>query len=71
MTQCQTLLTILQRGESITTLEAMRLPAPICRLSERIRELEGQGHVIVHERVKRNGKTYTRYALRGQLELAA
>ena len=63
-TQCETLLAAFRRGESITTLEAMRLPEPICRLSERVRELKRAGHDIARERVKRNGKTYTRYFLR-------
>lgn len=69
MTQTDTLAAALRRGESITTLEAMAR-FDICRLSERIRELEAMGFDIDHQRVKRNGRTYTRYSLRGQLELA-
>lgn len=46
----------------ITTLIAFRR-YQICRLSERIRELEDDGHLINHPRVTRNGKTYTVYSL--------
>lgn len=69
MTQTQVLLAALKRGESLTTLEVSDR-FRICRLSERIRELEAKGYCIVHERVKQNGKTFTRYSLRGQTELA-
>lgn len=69
MTQAETLLAALKRGERITTLEAT-LRFGICRLSERIRELEAAGWAIDHEPVKQNGKRFVRYALRGQLELA-
>ena len=70
MTQLDTLLAAFRRGESITTLEAMS-QFGICRLSERCRELEARGYRIEHERVKQNGKTYTRYAMRGQLRMVA
>ena len=68
MTQTDVLLAALRRGESVTTLEAMERYR-ICRLSERIRELERMGHAIEHERVRMNGRAYTRYSLR--FELAA
>ena len=69
MTQVETLLARFRSGRSITTLEAMA-DHGICRLSERIRELEQRGHAIAHERVRQNGKTFTRYFFRGQLQLA-
>jgi hypothetical protein len=69
MSQTDTLLAALKRGERITTLEAT-LRFGICRLSERIRELERNGWDIDHEPVKQNGKRFVRYALKGQLELA-
>ena len=52
---------VYQRG-SITTLEAMRLDKPICRLSERIRELEAKGWRFEHY-VPDKTKHYTRYVL--------
>lgn len=70
MSQNDTLLAALKRGESLTTLYVSD-KYRICRLSERIRELEREGVVIDRERVKANGKTYTRYFIRGQLELVA
>jgi hypothetical protein len=63
-TQCETLLAAFRRGESFTTLEAMRLPEPICRLSERVRELERKGHLILRADEKQNGRKYTRYFMR-------
>ena len=71
MSQNSILLAALQRGESITTLEAMRMPSPVCRLSERIRELEAKGYAIDHAPVHENGKRYVRYSLRGQLRMVA
>lgn len=70
MTQNSILLAALQRGESITTLEAMQRFG-CCRLSERVRELEQQGYAIDHAPVHENGKRYVRYSLRGQLSLVA
>ena len=55
MTQLDTLLAAFRRGESITTLEAMSRFG-ICRLSERVRELERKGYAIDHESVRQNGK---------------
>jgi len=63
MSQTETLLALFERGGSITTLEAMRLPSPICRLSERIRELERRGHRFDKETVRVNGRSYVRYSL--------
>ena len=68
MSQTQILLALFRRGGSITTLEAMS-QFGICRLSERCRELEARGYRIEHERVKQNGKTFVRYAMRGKLSL--
>jgi hypothetical protein len=50
------------RGDSITTLEAMR-DYGICRLSERIRELEQRGWIIDRVREESNGKHFVRYSL--------
>ena len=69
MTQCESLLAAFRRGEALTTLEAMRMPSPICRLSERIRELERAGYIFDKVRVRVGGRAYTRYSLR--FELAA
>jgi len=47
---------------SITTFIAFDRYS-ICRLSERIRELERDGYVINHTRIDRGGKRYTAYSL--------
>jgi hypothetical protein len=46
----------------ITTLIAFK-EYQVCRLSERIRELERDAHLINHSRISRNGKSYTVYSL--------
>ena len=61
------LLCYLQAGKGVTQLEAFN-SLGICRLSERIRELERLGWTIKHESVSvptRSGKnaTVTRYSL--------
>jgi hypothetical protein len=63
MSQNSILLAALQRGESITTLEAMSRFG-VCRLSQRIIELEAKGYAIDHAPVHENGKRYVRYSLR-------
>lgn len=58
MSQNAKLLSYLQTHSSITTLEAMT-HLGVCRLSERVRELEALGWVLRHERVSvptRDGK---------------
>ena len=69
------LLLHLESGKSITQLEAFN-GLGICRLSERIRELEALGCVISHESVSvptRDGKKamVTRYSLISGIERAA
>ena len=59
--QNQTIFDYLLRGGSISTMEAMR-DFGCCRLSERIREIEATGIQIDRERIKQNGKHYTRYS---------
>lgn len=49
-------------GRSITTYEAT-VQFGICRLSERIRELEAKGWPIHREREDSNGKHYVRYSM--------
>lgn len=75
MSQNGKLLIHLESGKSITQLDAFNLLG-ICRLSERIRELERLGFVINHESVSvpsRDGKnaTVTRYTLISGIERAA
>ena len=53
-TQNDRLLEYLKDYGSLTQLEAFN-GLGICRLSERIRELETQGHLIGHEWVKTSG----------------
>lgn len=71
--QCQQVNRILRSGGSLTTLEAMKLDPPICRLSERIRELEiyygwdgkdKQESPIIHKRESHGKKHYIRYSLK-------
>jgi hypothetical protein len=47
---------------SITTFIAFD-EFDICRLSERIREIERDGHLIHRTDVNRNGKSYVAYSL--------
>jgi hypothetical protein len=61
-TQKQLVLKHMRTHGSITTLIAFS-KYQVCRLSERIRELEQDGHVINRGDIKRNGKHYTAYSL--------
>lgn len=61
-TQKDRVLSHLRSRGSITTFVAFARYG-IARLSERIRELERDGHLINHTRVTRNGKTYVAYSL--------
>ena len=63
MTQNDRLIEYLGKHPSISTLEAMS-NLGICRLSERIRELEKEGMVFNHQWEKApNGKRVFRYRL--------
>lgn len=62
MTQNQAILKHLQSGLSLTPLSALDLCGTL-RLSERIRELEREGHLIDHEMVKVGVKRVCRYSL--------
>lgn len=61
-TQKQLVLKHMRQHGAITTLDGFR-EYRICRLSERIRELERDGHVINHKPVERRGKRYMAYSL--------
>lgn len=61
-TQKQQVLRHLRQFGSITTFIAFKRYS-ITRLSERVRELERDGHLINHQRITRNGRTYTVYSL--------
>lgn len=61
-TQKQQVLQHLRCHGSISTFIAFKR-YDITRLSERIRELEDDGHLINKPRVTRNGKTYSVYSL--------
>jgi hypothetical protein len=61
-TQKQQVLKHLREHGYITTFIAFKRYA-ITRLSERIRELEADGHVINHVPIMRNGKRYMTYSL--------
>jgi hypothetical protein len=61
-TQKQLVLHHLRNFGSITTLIATK--RYLCfRLSERIRELERDGHLINHTPVEKNGRRYMAYSL--------
>ena len=62
-TQKQMVLTHLRTRGSITTLIATKRPYYCFRLSERIRELERDGHLINHTPVEKNGRRYMAYSL--------
>jgi len=61
-TQKQLVLTHLRTRGSITTLIATKR-YDCFRLSERIRELERDGHLINHTPVEKNGRRYMAYSL--------
>ena len=60
--QNRNLLAYLETHDGISTLEAMR-ELSICRLSERVRELECAGHIIEHERDSSMNAHFVRYRL--------
>ncbi len=61
-TQKSLVLNHLRTRGSITTFVAFD-EYSICRLSERIRELERDGHLINHTPITHNGKSYVAYSL--------
>jgi len=69
MTQKQTLVKHLKR-KPITTLEAT-FKYRICRLSERIRELEADGYSIHRENIVENGHHYVRYHMAASMRKVA
>lgn len=62
MTQKEAVLRHLRRHRGITTFTAFNRYA-ITRLSERCREIEGDGHTLARERVKKHGKFWIEYQL--------
>jgi hypothetical protein len=62
VTQKQQVLEYMRTRGSITTFIAFD-EFDICRLSERIRELERDGHLIHHTPITHNGKSYVAYSL--------
>lgn len=60
--QKQQVLHHMRHHGSITTWIAFKRYG-ICRLSERVRELEQDGHLINHARIKRGGKSFVAYSL--------
>lgn len=62
MTQKELVLEYMRTRGSITTFIAFE-EFSICRLSERIRELERDGHVINHTPVTHGSKSYVAYSL--------
>ena len=71
MTQAETLLAALQRGEQLTTLDALQR-YNVMAVSQRMTELQRKGFPIRSEIVKTpTGKHVARYSWAGQLELMA
>lgn len=65
--QCKMILAHLQAGHGLTTLQAMNAPFNSCRLSERIREIEREGWLCNHNRIKTpSGKHVVMYTLIGR-----
>ena len=64
--QCEAIYNHLKRGNSITTLQAMK-DFGCCRLSERIRELQYAGIRIDHTPIKVGKKRVVAYTLSGAL----
>lgn len=62
MTQKELVLDYMRTRGSISTFIAFE-EFSICRLSERIRELERDGHLINHTPITHNGKQYVAYSL--------
>lgn len=65
LTQKQAVLKHLKQHGYITVFIAFKQYG-ITRLSERIRELEDDGHVIHHVPIARNGKRYMTYSMAEQ-----
>lgn len=61
-TQCRAILAYLQKGNSITHLDALNLFG-CARLSARIWDLRHSGYQIVKEMITNNGKRYAAYRL--------
>jgi hypothetical protein len=62
LTHKQIVLKHMRERGSITTFVAFKR-YQVCRLSERIRELERDGHIINHTPITRRGKHYVAYSL--------
>ena len=60
--QCQEILDSMQEGHSLTDSDARRMFG-CSRLSARIHDLRADGHSIITEKVKQNGKRFARYSL--------
>jgi hypothetical protein len=62
MSQEQSILAHLERGNTITPLEALNMFGCF-RLAARVRDLKDRGHAIACEKVEANGKRFARYRL--------
>lgn len=62
MTQKRQVLQHLRHRGSLTTFVAFDRYC-VCRLSERVAELERDGHLINHTPIRRNGRRYMAYSL--------
>ena len=64
-TQDKQILEYLERGNKITALEAL-YQFGCFRLSARIFKLRQQGHNIITDKKKVDGKTFAEYSLKGE-----
>lgn len=63
-TQSKLILEHMERYDDITPLEALEMYGCL-RLSARIWELRKKGYIIETDAVRRNGKCYAKYILKG------
>lgn len=62
MSQEQSILAYLERGNTITPQEALKMFGCF-RLAARIRDLKDRGYAISCEKVEANGKRFARYRM--------
>lgn len=65
-TQSKLILEHMERYDDITPLEALEMYGCL-RLSARIWELRKKGYIIETDAVRRNGKCYAKYILKGHI----
>lgn len=64
LSQEQKILAYLKQGHTLTPLQALHWYGCL-RLAARVESLRKQGHLIMTDTVKRNGKRFAQYSLEG------